>query len=120
MTTHEGIENWRVAEELRTAQFVTGLYIVRDEIQAGTGAVEALVYAGNKALLDAVDSVSVFHFGQAAFSAGLLDATRNRMYGHSEIVNSIYRLVQSGVIVPDEKNQARYYHPKYLYDVIWS
>jgi len=114
MTTHEGIDNLRETDVLRTAQFETGLYIVRNEIETGISPVEAFVYAGNVALHDAVDTVFVFDLAKAAFGAGLLDATRNRMYGPTEIVNSVYRLVQSGVIFPDEKNQARYYHPRYL------
>jgi hypothetical protein len=120
MTTHEGIDNWREADVLRTAQFETGLFIVRNEIEIGMFPVEAFVYAGNVALHDSVDTVFVFELGKAAFGEGLLDATRNRMYGPTEIVNSVYRLEQAGVIVPDETNQARYYHPKYLQDVIWS
>ncbi|NDG31405.1 hypothetical protein EB118_15225 [bacterium] len=101
-------------------QFETGLYIVRYEIDAGISPVEAFVYAGNIALHDAVDTFFVFDLANAAFRDGLLDATRNRMYGPTEIVNSVYRLVQSDIIVPDSNNPATYFHPRYLQDIARS
>jgi hypothetical protein len=120
MTIHKSIESLQQQENLRKTQFETGLYIVRNEIDAGISPVEAFVFAGNVALHDSIDTVFIFELGKAAFGDGLLDATRNRIYGPREIVNTVYRLVHSGVIVPDEKNQERYFHPKYIQNYICS
>jgi hypothetical protein len=120
MTIHKSIESLQQQENLRKTQFETGLYIVRNEIDEGISPVEAFVFAGNVALHDSVDTVFVFELGKAAFRGRLLDATRNRMYGPTEIVNSIYRLVEYGAIIPYEKNQERYFHPKYIQNYICS